>query len=209
MTKYYLLSGNAFVGEVDAGQAGLTALQLLNGPSGYSLIQESLINNLMTNLGLTPAQVATAMGLSYMPITPINAIFVTPQIVSLHTQINGPAYEIAAIGTYNLYQVITDQANAVALHNELWAMAPAQTLGCLAVVQTFGSSFYPTAMQTAVGLTPAQELTRRNTIATYLDSLGKNTTALRAATDENTQMQAIVVALGYTMAQCWAAMVAS
>ena len=209
MTKYYLISGDNYVGEIDAGQTGLTALPLLNGANAMSLIAETYINRLMTNLSLTPAQVLTAMGLGNMPIAPIDTIFVAPQIVSLHTQINGAAYKIASIGSYNLYQVVTDQANAIALHQELWAMAPVNTLGCLAVVQTFGTSFYPTAMQTAAGLTPAQELTRRDTIATYLDSLGKNTVALRAATDENTQMQAIVVALGYTMAQCWGAMVNS
>ncbi len=57
-------------------------------------------------------------------------------------------------------------------------------------------------------MTSTQALARRNRIADYLDSLGKSSTALRAATNEDTQMTALVQALGYTTAQLWAAMVA-
>ena len=48
-----------------------------------------------------------------------------------------------------------------------------------------------------------QAVARRTRIANYLDSLGCDTTELRASTDEQEQMEGIVVALGYTMAQLW------
>jgi len=90
------------------------------------------------------------------------------------------------------------------LHTALYGRAPAQTLGLLAVVQTFGTVFYPSAMRTATGMTAAEALARRNRVATYLESLGfTNTAALRAATTEHTQILGVATALGYTVAQLW------
>lgn len=208
MPKYYLIFNNNLVGEIDGDSPALIALPLLRSTDSMSLINQTHVTNLMTNLSLTAAQVLAALGLSDMRAALISTIFVAPQIVSLNTPIAGPAAKLIDIGAYSLYQVKSNQANLLALHAELWAMTPTQTLGMLAVVNVFGTSFYTTAMRTAVGMTAPQALTRRNLIATYLDGLGKNTTALRAATDENTQMVAIVTALGYTMPQLWAAMTA-
>jgi hypothetical protein len=86
-------------------------------------------------------------------------------------------------------------------------MNPQQTLGVLAVVETKNVSFYDHRVQTATGMSTAEVLARRDRIASYLGSLGKDTTALRAATTEHAQVVGIVSALGYTMPNLWAAMV--
>ena len=208
MPQYYLIKNDNLMGVIDGDSPGVIALPLLRTTDGMSLINVQHANNLMNNLNLTGAQALAALGLVDQRAALIKTTFVAPQIVSLHTNIEGPTYKLCDIGAYAIYQVDSNQVNLLALHQELWAMAPLQTLGMLAVVQVFGTSFYPTAMRTAVGMTAAQALARRNRIADYLDSLGKNTTELRAATTEHTQMLGIVHALGFTTAQMWAAMVA-
>lgn len=208
MSRYFLIVNDSLVGEIDGDNPGVIALPLLRTTDSMSLINQIHISNLMTNLNLTPVQVMAALGITDQRALLIKTLFIAPQIVSLNTRIDGPAYKITDIGAYSIYQVDSNQANLLELHAELWARTPVQTLGMLAVVQTFGTSFYTTAMRTAVGMTAAQALTRRNLIATYLESLGKSATALRAATDENMQVAGIATALGVTMAQVWAAMVA-
>jgi len=52
-------------------------------------------------------------------------------------------------------------------------------------------------------MTTAQALARRDRIADYLDTLGHDTTLLRAATTEGEQVEGIVSALGSTMAALW------
>lgn len=207
--KYYLVKNNSLLAELDADSASVVALPLLRAGDNMSLLSEEHVSNLATNLALTPEQALAALGLSDTRASLIQTVFIAPQIVSLNTNIEGAAYKLIDIGAYSLWQVNSNQANLLALHNELWAMAPAQTLGLLAVVQVFGTSFYASAARTATGQTLAQAAARRDLIAAYLESVGKtNTAALRAAADEQAQIAGIVTALGYTLAQLWAAMVA-
>jgi hypothetical protein len=136
----------------------------------------------------------------------IQTIFVAPQMVQLTVPIEGPCYKLLDVGAYTLWQVDTNAANALALHNVLYAMTPASTLGALAVVKEFGATFEDSAIRTATKMTAAQATARRNRVATYLDSLGKNTVALRDATTEHAQVLGIVSALGYSAAQMWSVM---
>lgn len=137
--------------------------------------------------------------------TTIKAVVVGPDI---STQTPWDVRRLVGIGpSYALYQVDATVEELLDIHVLLWAMTPAQTLGLLAVVQVFGTSFYPSAVRTATGMTLTQAVQRRDRIAAYLESLGyTNTAALRAATDEHQQMLGIVTALGYTAAQMWGAM---
>lgn len=208
MTRLYLIKNDSLLAVIDSGVADVVALPLFRADDDMSLLNERHAINLMTNLSLTATQALVALGVSDQRASLISTVFVTTQIVSLETTVEGVAYKICDIGSYALYQVLSNQSNLLALHAELWALAPTLTLGMLAVVQTFGTSFYPSAMRTAVGMTVAQALARRDRIATYLESLGKDASALRAATNEHAQMSGIVTALGYTMTQLWAAMVA-
>lgn len=208
MTRLYLIKNDSLLAVIDSGVADVVALPLFRADDDMSLLNERHAINLMTNLSLTATQALVALGVSDQRASLISTVFVTTQIVSLETTVEGVAYKICDIGSYALYQVLSNQSNLLALHAELWALAPTLTLGMLAVVQTFGTSFYPSAMRTAVGMTVAQALARRDRIATYLESLGKDASALWAATNEHAQMSGIVTALGYTMTQLWAAMVA-
>ena len=92
------------------------------------------------------------------------------------------------------------------VHNQLWELSPAGTLGLLAAVKESGQSFYDKRVRIATDMSVADALARRNRIADYLDSLGKDTTALRQATTEHQQVAGIVDALGLTMSQLWGAM---
>ena len=208
MTRLYLIKNDSLLAVIDSGVADVVALPLFRADDDMSLLNERHATNLMTNLSLTAAQALAALGVSDQRASLISTVFVTTQIVSLETTVEGAAYKICDIGGYALYQVLSNQSNLLALHTELWAKVPTLTLGMLAVVQTFGTSFFPSAMRTAVGMTVAQAIARRDRIAAYLESLGKDATALRAATNEHTQMVGIVTALGYTMTQLWGKMVA-
>ncbi len=208
MTTYYLINNNSLMAILDTTLGDVVALPLLRSADGMSLLNKQHADNLMTNLNLTAAQALAALGLSDQRASLIKTVFLTSAVVSLQTRVDGPAYKLVDVGAYALYQVDSNAANLLALHNELWAKTPIQTLGLLAVVQVFGTSFTLSSARTATGQTVDQALTRRNLVATYLESLGKTTTALRAATDENTQMAGIVVAMGYTTAQLWGKMVA-
>ena len=208
MTQYYVIRGDNIVATIDT-TGGFLAFPLLHDNEAMSLMDSRHAANLMANLSFTAPQALAALGIADLRATTVKAVFVAPTaIVGLRTQLAGAIYHLVDFGAYSLWQVDAQADNIIALHNELYAMTPAATLGALAVVQTFGSTFYPTAVMTAVGMSAAQALARRNRIATYLDSLGKSSTALRAATTEHTQMLAVVTALGYTTAQLWAAMVA-
>lgn len=210
MTTYYLISNSNLLAILDTTLADVVALPLLRTADGMSLLNKVHADNLMTNLDLTAAQALAALGLTDERASLINTVFLaTRGVVGLQTRIDGPAYHMVDVGAYSLWNVHSNQANLLALHAELWAMAPVQTLGLLAVVQVFGTSFAVSAARTATGMTAAQALARRDRVAAYLESIGQtNTAALRAATTENTQMLAIVAALGYSTAQLWDAMVA-
>ena len=94
----------------------------------------------------------------------------------------------------------------LALHTELWAMTPAGTFGVLGVASARANTFLPAAVRHHTEMSGAEALARRNRIADYLDGLGCDTTELRAATDEQSQMVGIVHALSYEMAQLWRVM---
>jgi len=208
MTTYYLIHNDNLVGTIEADTPGFVALGLLRTTEAMSLMDSRHVDNLMTNLSLTPAEALAALGIVDTRASAIKALLVAPQIVSLQTVVDGPAYKLADVGAYSIYQVDAAQANLLAIHNELYAMSPASTLGLLAVVSVFGTSFYPSAVRTAIGQTAAQAIARRDRIAAYLESIGKtNTTALRAATDEGAQIAGIATALGVDMSAVWAAMV--
>jgi len=209
MTTYYLIHNNNLLATLDTTLGDVVALQLMRSADGMSLLNQVHADNLMTNLSLTAAQALAALGLSDQRANLVKTVFLTAPVVSLQTRVDGPAYKLLDVGTYALYQVDSNAANLLALHQELWAKAPLQTLGMLAVVQVFGTSFALTAARTAMGMTATQALARRDRIATYLESLGQTATDLRAATNEDTQMTGIVTALGYTPAQLWARMVIS
>ena len=205
--KYYVIRNDAIVATLDTGLGDVIAFPVIKGSDAMSLMDSRHAANLMTNLSLTAAQALAALGVTDLRASTIKTIFISPNLVSLHTPLHGAAYRLLDIGAYTLWQVDTQADNILALHAELYATSPVNTLGALAVVQTFGSAFYASAVMTYAGMTAAQALARRNRIATYLDSLGKNTTTLRATTTEHTQMLAIAAAMGFTTAQMWAKMV--
>jgi len=210
MAKYYLIKNNTLLAVLDADQASVVALPLLRAGDSMSLLNEEHAQNLMTNLGLSAAQAIAALGLTDMRASLVKTLFLAPrQIVGLPITADGPTYHLIDFGNYSLWQVDSNQDNLLALHNYFYALAPAQSLGLFAVVQTFGSSFFASAVRTATGMTAVQALARRDRIAAYLESIGfANITALRAATDENAQAAGFVTAIGHTLPQLWAAMVA-
>ena len=116
-------------------------------------------------------------------------------------------YKLIDIGEYALWQCNGQQEDLLSVHGVLWGLPPIETLGLLAVVNSFGSTFYNSAVRTAMGMTIAQALARRDKIADFLEGQGySNTATLRVATTEHDQIAGIVMALGYTMAQLWNAM---
>ena len=207
MTRYYLIRGEQIISSIDSDGGDVVALPLLAGGDAMSLLNEQHAANLMANLGLTAHEALAALGVADLRDTMVKSVFVGCNPVSLSAGM--AAYHLIDIDDYALWRVDGQQADLLALHARLWEMAPAATMGLLAVVQTFGSTFYPTAVRTATGMTAQQALARRDRVADYLESLGySNTAALRAATDEHAQMLGAVQALGYTVQQLWAAMAA-
>ena len=212
MADFYLVRGNQIVTEINTSAGDVTALPLLrdDGEAPLSLLNVRHAEALMASQGWTARQALDALGIADLRSTMLKTIFVGNDLATHSAIIGGVvAYHLIRIGDYSLWQVDGQQADLLALHARLWEMAPAATMGLLAVVQTFGSTFYPTAVRTATGMTAQQALARRDRVADYLESLGySNTAALRAATDEHAQMLGAVQALGYTVQQLWAAMAA-
>ena len=135
------------------------------------------------------------------------ALFLAPQDVSGLEKPEGDWKKLTNVGAYAVWAGIgVETESALALHQTLWGMSPTQTLGALAVVQTRGTDFYDHRVQTAMGMTTAQALARRDRIANYLASRGKDVTLLRAATTEDAQIRGIANALGVTMDQLWSAL---
>ncbi len=116
----------------------------------------------------------------------------------------GEYWKLVDMGNHSsLWAVDAPASVLLDLHEELWAISPAGTFGVLAVASAQGNWFLPKAVRHHTGMSSAEALTRRDAIADYLDGLGKDTTELRAALDEQEQMEGIVAALGYTMSQLW------
>lgn len=116
----------------------------------------------------------------------------------------GEYWKLVDMGSYaSLWCVDAPAAVLLGLHEELWAMSPAGTFGVLAVASAWSNAFLPAAVRHHTSMTIAEALARRNRIADYLDTLGCNTTELRAALDEQAQMIGVVHALEKTMSQLW------
>ena len=205
--RYYVIRGDQIVATLDTDLGDVVAFPVLHSADAMSLMDSRHAANLMTNLSLTASQALAALGVSDLRNSVVKAIFLSANPVSLRTPLQGAVYRLLDIGAYTLWQVDAQAENILAFHAELYGMSPLKTLGALAVVQTFGSAFYPSAVMTYAGMTAAEALARRDRIASYLDSLGKSSVALRAATTEHAQVLAIAAAMGYTSAQLWAAMV--
>ena len=211
MATFYLIRGSQIVTELEADPTDVIGLSLplFGGGDAVSLLNEQHAQALMTSQGWTAQQALDALGLVDLRSTMLKSVFVGPDPTG-HSHIASGiiAYRMIGIGDYAIWQCDGQRDDLAVLHWRLWQMAPASTLGLLAVVQAFGSAFYPAAVRTATGMTVQQALARRDRIATYLESLGySNTAALRAATDEHAQIVGIAAALGYTVQQLWAAMV--
>jgi len=206
MATYYLIRGTQIVATVET-TAGLVCMPILGGGDAMSLINQAHAQNLMSNLDLSASEALAALGVADLREDMIQTIFVGPQPSSAEAVRGIVAYHLIDVGDYALWQCDGQQSDLLALHNTLYAMAPASTFGLLAVVQTFGTLFFPSAVRTATGMTVQQALARRNRIADYLESLGyADTAALRAATNEHAQIFGIVTALGHTAEQLWAVM---
>ena len=205
MTISYLIRDNALVANIETSEGDITALPLIS--SGVmSLMNETHVQNMMANLGLTAAQAMAALGIVDHRGATRKSIVIGPDVSGGYPW---PVYKLINISDdFALYEVDADDDGLLSLHATLWAISPVESLGLLAVVETFGVSFYDSLVRTATGMTIAQALARRDRVATYLESQGYgNTTALRAATTEGAQVLGVVTALGHTEAQMWEAMV--
>jgi len=204
--RYYLIRGDQVVATIEDG-GNVICLPRLGGGDPLSLLNEQHALNLMRNLNLTAAQALAALGLADLRTSMLKTVFVAPNPVSVDVAGIIP-YHLLDIGAFSLWQCDGQQDDLLRIHNALWTRAPTGTLGLLAVVQTFGNAFYPSAVRTATGMSVQQALARRDRVASYLESQGfGNTAALRTATNEHDQMLGIVTALGYTAAQLWGKMV--
>ena len=210
MAKYYLIRGNQIVNEINTAYGDVIAIPALAGGDNMSLLNKWHADNLSYNLGLTAVEALAALGIVDLTADTQSTVFLASAASVNGVDVTGiVAYHLADVSdSYSLWQVCGQQADLLELHAQLWELAPAETLGLLSVVQSYGVSFYDAAVRTAAGLTVTQALARRDRIAAYLESLGHtNTAALRAATTEHAQMLGIAEALGHTRAQLWAAIV--
>jgi len=210
MATYYLIRGNQIVNEIDTAYGDVVAMPVLAGGDNMSLLNKWHALNLMANLNLTAAEALAALGIVDLTAGTQSTVFLASASSVNGVDVTGiVAYHLADVSDhYSLWQVCGQEADLLRLHAQLWEMEPEQLLGLLAVVQEYGVSFHDSAARIAVGMTPAQALARRDSIASYLEMLGHaDTAALRAATTEGAQLVGIVEALGYTKAQLWAAMI--
>ena len=205
MAIYYVIRGNQVVTKIDTSAGDVVALPVLGGGDAMSLINQEHATNLMSNLSLTKQQALDALGIGDITEGQIRTLFIARNPQSGYGAI--APYKLIDIGEYALWQCNGQQEDLLSVHGVLWGLPPIETLGLLAVVNSFGSTFYNSAVRTAMGMTIAQALARRDKIADFLEGQGySNTATLRVATTEHDQIAGIVMALGYTMAQLWNAM---
>ena len=135
-------------------------------------------------------------------------VVLAPQDVSgITAPMHGKYWKLVDVGEdASMWAVDAPASVLLDLHAELWAMAPTGTFGVLAVASARSNVFLPAAVRDATEMSGAEALARRDRIADYLDGLGCDTTELRAALDEQAQMEGIVHALGYEMSQLWRVM---
>jgi len=136
--------------------------------------------------------------------TGIRCLAVSPDPATLNLAYHGEAWPLIAIGDYWLYELCSDEDELMRVHNALYDLAPGATFGLLAVVDVYGTSFYPYAVMSTFDHPASELIARRNRIASYLESLDYSSTAeLRAAVTEHAEVSGIVTALGYTMPVLW------
>ena len=137
----------------------------------------------------------------------IGAVILAPaDITGIPKPDVGEYTHLIDLGDYSLWSAEADAETLLDLHNLLWEMVPVHALGVLAVVDEFGTSFYPSKVRNATEMSGDEALARRDRIANYLDGLGCDTTLLRAAMNEHQQVVGIVDALGHDMHDLWRAM---
>ena len=141
------------------------------------------------------------------PDSEFRVLVLAPQDVGdFPITVNGQAWKLTNIGDdAALWEVFSDETNLIQIHTVLYStMTPAESWGLLAVVQTYGSAFYPLAVMDTFDHPASELLARRDRIASYMESEGyANTATLRAATDEHEQIEGIVSVLGFNMAALW------
>ena len=209
MTTYYLIRGTSLVSEIDTSAGDVVALPLLENGIAMSLMNRKHVLTMMSNLSLTAPEAIAAFGLTDQRGENISTVFVTRDVTSLETPIEGAIYKLVDIEEhYALWQITSNQTNVTAIHNELQELAPPGLFGIMGIVDQFGVQFYNAAARNLVGMTLAEMAARRNDMVTYLNNLGfENTGDLAAATNEDELVKGFVVALNHTEAQLWNAMV--
>jgi hypothetical protein len=213
MTTYYVIKSTdenaSVVAKIVTSPGDITYLPILRGTDVFSIsvLDERQVDALVANLDMTPGQILAAMNLVDNSGSMLQSLILAPQgIGELAQIIDGTYHVLLTIGAYKLWQVNASSDNLIAVHDELWAMSPIETLGLVAIVQTFDVSFFPLAVKNNLGWDNPTWLARRNTIATYMNNHGGDGTEVAAATDEDTLAKGIATGMGYTVSQLWNAM---
>jgi len=189
---------------------GALRTALLNSPSCRQQLKDMLsqayaidrLDNARSYHGIPPVDIAQERQWAEA-----RCIVIAPLNVSgLQTEIVGEYTRLVDVGNYCLWSVNAPVDTLLALHAELWAMQPTETLGVLAVVKEMGKNFLVWGVRNATGMTIRETLDRRDRISTYLQSLGKDTTELDAVEGEHGQIYGVAAALGYTLQDLWLAM---
>jgi hypothetical protein len=209
MTTYYLIRGSQLVGEIDSSEINRISFPPLAGDDAMSLLNVQHANNLMANLDLTPAAALAALGIADLRSSAHTCVALASSETVQRADATGLVVRHLADvdATYSLWRVGGQIADLMRLHMALWSAEPLETLGVLAVVEVWGSTFGTEAVRISTGMTLAQAAARRDRIADYLQTIGRDTTQLRAATTEHTLVLGVGAALGYSAAQLWSAMV--
>jgi hypothetical protein len=209
MTIYYLIRGSQLVGEIDSSEINHISLPALAGDDAMSLLNAQHAQNLMANLGLTPEAALAALGVADLRSAVHTCVALASAEAVQRTDATGLVVRHLADvdAAYSLWQVNGLVADLMRMHASLWSAEPLETLGALAAVEVWGSAFGAEAVRISTGMTLAQAAARRDRIADYLQSGGRDVTQLRAATTEHELVLGVAAALGYSAVQMWSAMV--
>lgn len=205
MTIYYLIRGSQLVGKIDSSEINRISLPALAGDDAMSLLNAQHAQNLMANLGLTPGAALAALGIADLRSAVHTCVALASAEAVQRTDATGLV--VRHLAAYSLWQVNGLVADLMRMHASLWSAEPLETLGALAVVEVWGSAFGAEVVRISTGMTLAQAAARRDRIADYLQSIGRDVTQLRAATTEHELVLGVAAALGYSAAQMWSAMV--
>lgn len=209
MTIYYLIRGSQLVGTIDGSEIGRISFPPMAGDDAMSLLNAQHAQNLMDNLALTPEQALAALGIADLREAVHTCVALASTEMVQRADVTGLVTQhLADIdAVYSLWQVDGQTEDLMRLHASLWSAEPLETLGVLAVVETWGEAFGAEVVRVSTGMTLVQAAARRDRIADYLQSAGRNVTQLRAATTEHALVLGIVAAPGYSAAQLWSVMV--